>query len=162
MTTTASPPGGRALPGPAEVAAGEGAATSDRARTGGGPGVTGVRSSRAGELRVVGQALARLDQAERVAGTTRYAGDFALPGMAHARLVRSPLPSARITRRDASKALALPGALCVLFGEDVPHNTVWVDVPGQTVEVAALKASMEVLATSRVRFHGEPVALVVA
>ncbi len=162
MTTTASPPGGRALPGPAEVAAGEGAATSDRARTGGGPGVTGVHSSRAGELRVVGQALARLDQAEKVAGTTRYAGDFALPGMAHARLVRSPLPSARITRRDASKALALPGALCVLFGEDVPHNTVWVDVPGQTVEVAALKASMEVLATSRVRFHGEPVALVVA
>jgi CO/xanthine dehydrogenase Mo-binding subunit len=56
----------------------------------------------------------------------------------------------------------VPGIVCVLFGEDVPHNVIWVDVPGQTVEVAALKASMEVLATDRIRFHGEPVALVVA
>ena len=127
-----------------------------------GAGASGVRSSKADELRIVRRPLPRHDQAEKVAGTTRYAGDFALPNMAHARLVRSPLPAARITRRDARQARALPGVLCVLFGEDVPHNTVWVDVPGQTVEVAALKASMEVLATSRVRFHGEPVALVVA
>jgi len=56
----------------------------------------------------------------------------------------------------------VPGVACILFGEDVPHNLIWVDVPGQTVEVAALKASMEVLATDRVLFHGEPVALVVA
>ena len=56
----------------------------------------------------------------------------------------------------------MPGVVSVLFGEDVPHNVIWVDVPGQTVEVAALKASMEVLATDRVRFHGEPVALVIA
>ena len=82
--------------------------------------------------------------------------------MLHARLVRAPVPSAKITRRDAAAAAAVPGVVCVLFGEDVPHNVVWVDVPGQTVEVAALKASMEVLATDRVRFHGEPVALVVA
>jgi CO/xanthine dehydrogenase Mo-binding subunit len=123
---------------------------------------TGIRTSKEDELRVVRQPLPRHDQAEKIAGTTRYAGDLAFASMFHARLVRSPLPSARITRRDGAAALAVPGVVCVLFGEDVPHNIIWVDVPGQTVEVAALKASMEVLATDRIRFHGEPVALVVA
>jgi CO/xanthine dehydrogenase Mo-binding subunit len=122
----------------------------------------GIRTSKVDELRVVRQPLPRHDQAEKVAGSTRYAGDLAFASMLHARLVRSPVPSARITARDASAALAVPGVVGVLFGEDVPHNVIWVDVPGQTVEVAALKASMEVLATERVRFHGEPVALVVA
>jgi CO/xanthine dehydrogenase Mo-binding subunit len=122
----------------------------------------GIRTSKPDELRVVGQPLPRHDQAEKVAGSTRYAGDLAFAGMLHARLVRSPLPSARITGRDAAAALAVPGVVAVLFGEDVPHNVVRVDVPGQAVEVAALKATMEVLATERVRFHGEPVALVVA
>jgi CO/xanthine dehydrogenase Mo-binding subunit len=124
--------------------------------------LAGIRTSKEDELRVVRQPLPRHDQAEKVAGSTRYAGDLAFASMLHARLVRSPVPSARITGRDASGALAVPGVMCVLFGEDVPHNVIWVDVPGQTVEVAALKASMEVLATDRVRFHGEPVALVIA
>lgn len=122
----------------------------------------GIRTSKEDELRIVRQPLPRHDQAEKVAGSTRYAGDLAFASMLHARLVRSPVPSARITARDASAALAVPGVVSVLFGEDVPHNLIWVDVPGQTVEVAALKASMEVLATDRVRFHGEPVALVIA
>ncbi len=126
------------------------------------PAGSEIRSSKEGELRVVHQPLPRHDQAEKVAGRTRYAGDLAFASMLHARLVRSPLPSARITGRDAAAALAVPGVVCVLFGEDVPHNVVRVDVPGQTVAVAALKASMEVLAIDRVRFHGEPVALVVA
>jgi CO/xanthine dehydrogenase Mo-binding subunit len=124
--------------------------------------MAGIRTSKEDELRVVRQPLARHDQAEKVAGSTRYAGDLAFASMLHARLVRSPVPSARITARDAGAALAVPGVVSVLFGEDVPHNVIWVDVPGQTVEVAALKASMEVLATDRVRFHGEPVALVIA
>jgi CO/xanthine dehydrogenase Mo-binding subunit len=82
--------------------------------------------------------------------------------MLNARLVRSPTPSARIVRRDGSEASRVPGVVAVLFGEDVPNNEIRVDVPGQTIEVGAFKASMQVLATDRVRFHGEPVALVVA
>jgi CO/xanthine dehydrogenase Mo-binding subunit len=124
--------------------------------------MSGIRTSKVEELRVVHRDVARRDAAEKIAGTTRFAGDFALPRMLHARLVRAQAPSATIVRRDASHALEMPGVVSVLFGEDVPNNTVWVDVPGQTIEVAALKASMEVLATRRVRFHGEPIALVVA
>jgi len=125
-------------------------------------GRTGIRTSKEDELRVVRRPLPRHDQAEKIAGSTRYAADLALAHMLHARLVRSAVPSATITKRDAAAAFAVPGVVAVLFGEDVPHNVIRVDVPGQAVEVAALKASMEVLATDRVRFHGEPVALVVA
>ena len=121
-----------------------------------------VRTSKLEELRVVHQPLARHDQAEKIAGTTRYAGDLAFAGMLHARLVRSQVPSARLTRRDVTAARAVPGVVAVLLGEDVPSNDIRVDVPGQTVAVGALKASMQVLATERVRFHGEPIALVIA
>ncbi|MGH9303521.1 MAG: xanthine dehydrogenase family protein molybdopterin-binding subunit [Acidimicrobiales bacterium] len=123
---------------------------------------TEINSSKLDELRVVHQPLARHDQAEKITGATTYAGDLSLPGMLHARLVRSQVPSARIVRRDVSRARQLAGVVAVYLGEDVPHNTIWVDVPGQTIRVSALKASMEVLATERVRFHGEPIALVVA
>ena len=121
-----------------------------------------IHTSKVEELRVVHQPLARHDQAEKIAGTTKYAGDLAFAGMLHARLVRSIMPSARLTSRDVPAARAIPGVVAVLLGEDVPHNEIRVDVPGQTVAVGALKASMQVLATDRVRFHGEPIALVIA
>ncbi|GIU98152.1 MAG: dehydrogenase [Actinomycetota bacterium] len=121
-----------------------------------------VRTSKLDELRVVHRPLARHDQAEKIAGTTRYAGDLVLPHMLHARLVRAQVPSGRILRRDVSAARELPGVVDVLLGEDIPNNEIRVDVPGQTIEVQPLRASMQVLATDRVRFHGEPIALVVA
>src|SRR5437016_5079105 len=120
-----------------------------------------IRTSKPDELRVVNKPLARHDAAEKIAGSTRYAGDFSFTGMLHACLVRSQVPSARLTRRDASHARELPG-VTVLFGEDVPNNEVRVDVPGQTVAVTPLRAVMQILATDRVRFHGEPIAIVIA
>src|SRR5262249_47008917 len=42
------------------------------------------------------------------------------------------------------------------------NNTLWTDVPGQTSEVGALRARIQVLADGVVRFQGEPVALVAA
>jgi CO/xanthine dehydrogenase Mo-binding subunit len=121
-----------------------------------------VHTSKAEELQVIGRPLARHDQAEKIAGTTRYAADLSFAGMLHARLVRAQVPAARLTGRDGDAARAVPGVVAVLFGEDVPNNEIRVDVPGQTVEVGALRASMQVLATDRVRFHGEPIALVIA
>ena len=121
-----------------------------------------VRTSNAGELRVVNRPIGRHDAVEKLLGHTRYAADLDLPGMVHARLVRSQIPSGRLLVRDVSDAVKVPGVTAVLLGEDVPNNEVWVDVPGQTTEVRALKASMQILATDRVRFHGEPIALILA
>ena len=65
-----------------------------------------IRSSKAEELRIVHQPLPRHDQEEKIAGSTRYAGDLAYASMLHAGLVRAPVPAAKITRRDAAAAAA--------------------------------------------------------
>ena len=121
--------------------------------------MTAVRERPAG---VVGRALVRHDAVEKVAGRTRYAADFGLPGMLYAALKRSDMPHARLLRVDTSAAEAAPGIASVLTAKDVPRNTVWVDVPGQTFQVGALKARADVLADGVVRYHGEPIAIVAA
>src|SRR5439155_2481744 len=112
--------------------------------------------------RVVGRALVRHDAVEKVTGRTRFAADFGLPGMLHAVLKRADVPHARLLRVDTSVAESVPGVASVMTAKDVPENTVWVDVPGQTFQVGALKARANVLADGVVRYHGEPIAIVAA
>ena len=113
-------------------------------------------------LRVVGRPLPRHDAWDKAQARTLYAADWQMPGMLHAAVARSPYPSARIRQIDTSRARALPGVAAVLLAQDVPHNTLWTDVPGQTSEVGPLRARIQVLAHEVVRFQGEPVALVAA
>jgi CO/xanthine dehydrogenase Mo-binding subunit len=87
---------------------------------------------------VVGAELDRHDAIEKVQGRTSYAADHALPRMLHAMLKRSDYAHARIERVDAAAAEAIEGVVGVITAADVPQNTVWVDVPGQTLEVGAL------------------------
>jgi nicotinate dehydrogenase large molybdopterin subunit len=54
--------------------------------------------------RVVGRSPAHHDFVDKVKGSLHYAADWRLPGMIHARIVRSQLPSARITGIDVSAA----------------------------------------------------------
>src|SRR5688500_16142262 len=113
-------------------------------------------------LRVVGAELVRHDAVEKVGGQTRYAADVPQPRMLHAMLKRSEHAHARLLSIDASAAEAVEGAVGVYLARDVPRNTIWVDVPGQTLEVGALKAFTNILADDVVRYHGEPIALVAA
>ena len=113
-------------------------------------------------LRVVGQPVVRHDARDKVAAATAYAADWALPGMLHAAVLRSPHPSARIARLDTTRAAAMAGVAVVLTAKDVPRNTLSTDVPGQTTAVGPLRATLYVLAEERVRHQGEPVALVAA
>lgn len=55
----------------------------------------------------------RPDVLAKVCGRAKYAADIKLPGMVHAVVVRSPLPSGRIMRVDSATARALPGVLAV-------------------------------------------------
>jgi CO/xanthine dehydrogenase Mo-binding subunit len=119
-----------------------------------------VRLERAPTL--VGQRVVRHDARDKVTAATAYAGDWAMPGMLHAVVARSPYPSARIRALDTARAAAMPGVAIVLTARDVPRNTLWTDVPGQTTEVGPLRARLHVLAEDRVRHQGEPVALVAA
>lgn len=67
----------------------------------------------------VGQSIPRVDGAEKVTGRALYASDIRLPGMAHAKILRSPLPHARIRRIDTSKATAIPGVMAVLTRDNL-------------------------------------------
>ncbi len=113
-------------------------------------------------LRLVGRALPRHDARDKVAAATAYAADWAMPGMLHAAVLRSPYPSARIVKLETAAAARMPGVAVVLTAKDVPRNTLSTDVPGQTTSVGPLRATLHVLAHERVRHQGEPVALVAA
>src|SRR5205085_927291 len=113
-------------------------------------------------LRIVGRPVARHDARDKVTAATAYAADWALPGMLHAAVLRSPYPPARIVKLETARAAAMPGVAVVLTAKDVPRNTVSTDVPGQTTAVGPLRATLHVLAEDRVRHQGEPVALVAA
>jgi CO/xanthine dehydrogenase Mo-binding subunit len=116
----------------------------------------------AGRLRIVGSIIPRHDARDKVQALTLYAADWQMPGMLHGRVLRSVYPSARIRRIDTARAAALPGVVAVLTARDVPRNTLWTDVPGQTSTVGPLRARLQILADGVVRHQGEPVALVAA
>jgi CO/xanthine dehydrogenase Mo-binding subunit len=81
--------------------------------------------------------------------TARYAVDIALPGMLHARIVRSPVAHGRLVGVDAS---ALPDGVVALTPDDVRPFAAY----------GAQLADQTVVATDRVRFVGDPVAAVAA
>src|SRR6266540_3399140 len=110
-------------------------------------------------LRVVGQSPTHHDFVDKVSGTLLYAADWQLPGMLHGKVVRAQVPCARITAIDVSAARAVPGVVAVLTAADVPWNQV---VERASGGVAELAVAVPVLADDRVRYLGEPVALVAA
>jgi CO/xanthine dehydrogenase Mo-binding subunit len=110
-------------------------------------------------FKIVGQSVAHHDFVDKVKGSMTYAADWQLPGMLYGRIVRAQLPSARIISVDTFEAKALPGVIAVLTAEDVPNNQVIEHASGGLGE---LEVPMPVLAGERVRYVGEPVAVVAA
>ncbi|MFC4275676.1 xanthine dehydrogenase family protein molybdopterin-binding subunit [Achromobacter aloeverae] len=105
----------------------------------------------------VGQGRERVEDQAILAGRGRYGDDAALhPGTLHAAIVRSPHAHARLTGIDIAKAMALPGVRAVLVGADL---AAW-----SRPFVVGVKQPMEQwsLAVDKVRYVGEPVAVVVA
>ncbi|MGZ4679858.1 MAG: xanthine dehydrogenase family protein molybdopterin-binding subunit [Ilumatobacteraceae bacterium] len=109
--------------------------------------------------RVVGQRFAHHDFIDKVKGTMLYAADHQPPGMLHGRIIRSTVPSARVVSIDLEAARRLPGVAAVLVAADVPHNGLIVRASGGLGE---LVVEMPILASDRVRYAGEPIALVAA
>ncbi|MFO0655373.1 MAG: molybdopterin cofactor-binding domain-containing protein [Polyangia bacterium] len=103
-------------------------------------------------LHIIGKPRRRVDGRAKVSGETRYADDISLPRMLHCRLLRSPLPHARIVSIDASRALSQPGVHLVLTGQDMPT----------TFGILPVSQDEHALCLHKVRFVGDPVAAVVA
>lgn len=96
---------------------------------------------------VTGAPCPRLEGGEKVTGRAQYACDVRLPGQLYARVLRSPVPHARISRIDASRAAALPGVHAVLSVANAP-------------EIEWYEGTR--LFDRHVRFHGDEVAAVAA
>jgi len=109
-------------------------------------------SRRALELGRVGESVLRSDGIPKTTGEFAYSSDLQAPGMLWGHTLRSPHAHARIVELDVSAALGLPGVQAVLTHDDVPgQKTYGLEFPDQPV-----------LAIDRVRYVGEPVALVAA
>ncbi|MEC4020795.1 molybdopterin cofactor-binding domain-containing protein [Streptomyces sp. H27-D2] len=115
---------------------------------------TGVRreAAKAAAPGGVGESVQRPDARLKVKGAFAYSSDLRWDAMVWGATLRSLHPSARIVRLDAGRARRLPGVIAVLTHKDVPGNPLY----GMKV------ADQPVLAADRVRYQGEPVALVAA
>ena len=104
----------------------------------------------------IGARVPMVDAHERVTGSLEYVLDMALPGMAEAKVLRSPHAHARIVRIDASRAAALPGVVAVLTGADLVGRDDIVPTYGLFIR------DQPPVAIDVVRHAGEPVAAVAA
>ncbi|MBI1877129.1 MAG: xanthine dehydrogenase family protein molybdopterin-binding subunit [Chloroflexi bacterium] len=104
----------------------------------------------------VGKAYVMKDAVERVTGTLPYGINLKLPDMLYAKVLRSPVPHAKVVSIDAAAAEQLLGVVAVLTAADLGQ-------PGGPGPVSGvMMKDQPVVAGERVRYIGEPVALVAA
>jgi CO/xanthine dehydrogenase Mo-binding subunit len=107
-------------------------------------------------LSVIGTRMLRKEDPRFLIGRGRFVDDISLPHMAHAAALRSPHAHARIKSIDKTAALALPGVVAVITGEDAAKET------GPLPCFANPPVEQRCIALGKVRHVGEPVVLVVA
>ena len=101
---------------------------------------------------VVGRSGPKIDGKARITGQARFVADMKLPRMVHGKFLRSPHAHARIVSIDLSAALALPGGVGAMTGEELPKR--YGAIPVAQDETA--------LALGKVRYIGEPVVCIAA
>ncbi len=105
-------------------------------------------------MTLIGTSPPRADAAVKLSGRATYAADVVLPGMLHAKLLRSPHAHARVMRVEAGAARRAPGVHAVLTGADVP--------PGLDARYGYFIKDQPIVADGRVRHLGDIVAAVAA
>ena len=104
-------------------------------------------------LRHVSRALPHDSGAKHVQGAAEYIDDIPEPaGTLHVAVGGSPAARGTIRRIDLSEAREFPGVVAVITATDIPGKN----------DVSPVNADEEVLAQSRVEFHGQPVFAVIA
>ena len=101
----------------------------------------------------IGEAVPRRDGVAKVTGSARFTVDLGMPGLAHAKLLRSPYAHARIRSIDSAAARRYPGVIAVVTAADLPDVHL---VYGHAV------ADHPLIADGVVRFAGEPIVGIVA
>lgn len=101
--------------------------------------------------RTVGTSTVRSDGEAKVRGAAQFGVDVVLPGMLHAKLLRSPVPAGRLVRIDTSAAAAMDGVHTVVTAADAPNE-----------RTGIVMFDMPMFAEEYVAYEGEPLAAVVA
>src|SRR5260370_28916326 len=83
---------------------------------------SGKQKDEARPYRIIGTPRPKVDAYGKVTGRALYADDIMLPRMVYGRLLRSPHAHARILSIDTCRAMALPGVLAVITGQDLPQK----------------------------------------
>ncbi|MGH7870884.1 MAG: xanthine dehydrogenase family protein molybdopterin-binding subunit, partial [Candidatus Binatia bacterium] len=104
-------------------------------------------------FKVAGTNAHRVDGVEKVTGRAVYTSDIRLPGMAYARILRSPVPHARLVKVDATKAQQLAGVITTLTRDDIKDFN---------YKYGATYKDQSIVAVDKVRYVGDPVAAVLA
>ena len=105
----------------------------------------------------VGKSVPRKEDAPLLTGRGRFIDDLEpVAGIRHAAILRSPHPHARIRAIDTRAAEKLPGVIGIVTGAQIAQ------VAGIIPSVVRSKMRFQVCATTKVRYSGEPVAVVVA
>ena len=108
----------------------------------------------------IGSRVRRKEDIRLLRGIGKYVGDIHRPGMVHAAILRSSHAHARLGKIDSTAALKLPGVIGVLTAADMPGLKT---IPMRTGIIPGLERSQQTpIATTKVRYVGDPVAVVVA
>lgn len=99
---------------------------------------------------ILGKSIKRVEAEDKVTGRAKYTGDYNIVGLLHAEMLTSIYAHAEITNVDISKASNVKGVKAILTGRNYPYLT------GSVIE------DRPIIAIDRVRYYGEPVAVVVA
>jgi len=101
-------------------------------------------------LSLIGESVYKLDGNEKVCGSAKYTTDYVDNSMLYAKLITSPYAHAKIKLINIEKAKEMPGVKAVLTGDCFGHL------------VGVLYEDRPILARKKVRYYGEPIAVVVA
>jgi carbon-monoxide dehydrogenase large subunit len=108
----------------------------------------------------VGSPIRRLEDVRFLRGSGQFVDDIAREGMLHAAILRSPVAHGRIRGIDAAAARALPGVQAVITAQEIGEVPI---IPMRLQPLPELKPyTQPVIARDKVRYVGEPIAVVVA
>ena len=116
--------------------------------------------------KVFGEKISRLEDPRLLTGQAQFIDDIEIPGMLHAAFYRSDYAHARIKSIDVSAALKRPGVVAVYTAKD--FGDFWKPGPLQVPPPSAISGSvfnartLVPIAKDKVRFSGEPIAVVIA
>lgn len=102
----------------------------------------------------IGREELRIDAQDKVTGQARFVADLEVPGMLHARVLRSPMQHARLISMDTSRALQKDGVLRVVTAVDIPGENGFFEYSRMEPVLTPVGETVKML--------GAPIALVVA